>query len=198
MMVSFMSCILGLLGLALAVGGTKLAMLGGSLYYIITGVALLVTALLMFRRKAAALWLYAAIVVGTLAWAVWEVGFDWWQLAPRGGILVLIALILCLPVFRRDLGARNEVGAPRAASALPVAAASVVSIVVAGYSLFQEPSRIIGELPTEKLTAEANTGNPMEDGEWHQYGRTNYGQRWSPLEQITPANVADLELAWQY
>ncbi|MEO1909669.1 MAG: glucose/quinate/shikimate family membrane-bound PQQ-dependent dehydrogenase [Paracoccus sp. (in: a-proteobacteria)] len=198
MMISFMSCILGLLGLALALGGTKLAMLGGSLYYIIVGVALLVTALLMFRRKAASLWLYAAIVIGTLAWAVWEVGFDWWQLAPRGGILVLIALILCLPVFRRSLGDRSEVGAPRAASVLPVALASVVSILVAGYSLFQEPSRITGELPTEKLTTEANTGNAMEDGEWHQYGRTNYGQRWSPLEQITPANVADLELAWEY
>jgi len=198
MMISLMSCILGLLGLALTLGGAKLAMLGGSLYYIIVGVALLVTAWLLFRRKAAALWLYAAIVLGTLGWAIWEVGFDWWQLAPRGGVLVLIALILCLPTFRRGMSTKSEVGFRKTASALPVAVASIVSIAVAGYAMTQEPSRITGELPTEKLTSDVNSGNQVEDGEWHQYGRTNYGQRWSPLDQITPANVSDLEPAWQY
>ncbi|MDN5567919.1 MAG: glucose/quinate/shikimate family membrane-bound PQQ-dependent dehydrogenase, partial [Paracoccus sp. (in: a-proteobacteria)] len=169
-----------------------------SLYYLVVGIALLATAWLLFRRKAVSLWLYAAIVIGTLAWAVWEVGFDWWQLAPRGGLLVLIALVLCLPACRRGMSAKSGAGSAKTASVLPVALASVVSIVVAGYSLTQDPSRITGELPTEKLTIEANTGNAVSDGEWHQYGRTNYGQRWSPLEQITPANVADLEPAWEY
>jgi quinoprotein glucose dehydrogenase len=35
-------------------------------------------------------------------------------------------------------------------------------------------------------------------GEWHAYGRTSYGQRYSPLDQITPANVGNLKVAWTY
>ncbi len=38
----------------------------------------------------------------------------------------------------------------------------------------------------------------MPEGDWHQYGRTPYGQRYSPLAQITPENVSSLKVAWQY
>lgn len=40
----------------------------------------------------------------------------------------------------------------------------------------------------------AHTG----DSDWHAYGRTGYGQRYSPLDQITPDNVSKLKLAWSY
>jgi quinoprotein glucose dehydrogenase len=47
--------------------------------------------------------------------------------------------------------------------------------------------------PAEKTTA-------LTDGEkdWKYYGRTAEGQRYSPLAQITPANVAQLKLAWRF
>jgi quinoprotein glucose dehydrogenase len=48
------------------------------------------------------------------------------------------------------------------------------------------------------LIDEPATGANFRDDEWRQYGRTNYGQRYSPLRQITPANVQQLELAWTY
>jgi quinoprotein glucose dehydrogenase len=35
-------------------------------------------------------------------------------------------------------------------------------------------------------------------GEWHAYGRTWFGQRYSPLDQITTENVGRLEVAWTY
>ena len=38
----------------------------------------------------------------------------------------------------------------------------------------------------------------MPDGEWHQYGRTPFGQRYSPLTEITTENVSSLKVAWQY
>jgi quinoprotein glucose dehydrogenase len=40
----------------------------------------------------------------------------------------------------------------------------------------------------------------LTDGEkdWKYYGRTADGQRYSPLAQITPANVAQLKLAWRF
>jgi quinoprotein glucose dehydrogenase len=39
-------------------------------------------------------------------------------------------------------------------------------------------------------------GQPAED--WRDYGRTQFGQRYSPLDQITPANVKTLKVAWTF
>ncbi len=39
-------------------------------------------------------------------------------------------------------------------------------------------------------------GQPDED--WHDYGRTQFGQRYSPLTQITPANAKNLKVAWTF
>jgi quinoprotein glucose dehydrogenase len=48
------------------------------------------------------------------------------------------------------------------------------------------------------VNADAALGDaPQPDGEWQAYGRSGYGQRFSPLTQITPANVGQLQLAWQ-
>src|SRR2546423_3018907 len=36
------------------------------------------------------------------------------------------------------------------------------------------------------------------DSDWASYGRTPYGDRHSPLRQITTANVSTLEVAWRF
>jgi quinoprotein glucose dehydrogenase len=46
--------------------------------------------------------------------------------------------------------------------------------------------------------AAAAPADGVPPGEWHAYGRTGQGQRYSPLAQITPDNVKSLEMAWQY
>jgi hypothetical protein len=76
--------IFGLVGLALAAGGAWLAALGGSFYYLAAGMAVVLTAVLLVMGRRSALWVYAAVLIGTLVWAVAEVGFDWWPLAARG------------------------------------------------------------------------------------------------------------------
>lgn len=205
MLISLTAILFAFIGIALGYGGIKLALLGGSLYYIITAVGFLLTAYLLFTRRAAALWLYALIIVGTLAWALYEVGFDWWPLGARGGIIVLLGLWLLLPSIRRGLSAASREVAPTVAQAragnaspLPLLGAIAVALIVAGISLSKDPHNLDGSLPTEVVAATPDMGNPMPDGDWHQYGRTQYGQRYSPLTQITPDNVAKLELAWQY
>ncbi len=40
---------------------------------------MLVVAGLLWRSKRAALWLYAALLLATMIWGVWEVGFDFWR-----------------------------------------------------------------------------------------------------------------------
>ncbi|CDX38862.1 glucose dehydrogenase [Mesorhizobium sp. ORS 3359] len=190
MAVTITSLVLFLIGLILGGGGIWLVALGGSWYYLIAGLVFLITAWLLFRRRSTSLWLYALFVLVTLCWAVWEIGFDWWQLAPRGGVIVLIALWLLTPWARRGL--RGPDG--RA----PLILAVLASLAVAGYSMTADPHDIAGTLGTEKVAAAANLGGDMPVGEWHFYGRTPFGQRYSPLEQITPDNVAKLQPAWTY
>src|SRR5690348_12229666 len=93
--------LVGLVGLALLVGGGWLAALGGSLYYVLAGVGLVITAALLIARRRSALWAYAGVLIGTLGWSVLEIGFDWWPLAARGDILFPIALWLLTPWVTR-------------------------------------------------------------------------------------------------
>lgn len=193
----------GLFGLALGAGGIWLIMLGGSWYYVAAAVGFLLTAFLLVRRSPAALGVYAAVVAGTLAWALWEVGLDWWPLAARGGVVFLLGIVLLLPWITRALNGRtHDESLPRRVSALRGAGLALtvvlaVALVVAGASWFVDRHRIDGMAPDARAEVPPDAlGVPP--GEWHAYGRTAYGQRYSPLNQITPANVSQLEVAWTY
>jgi quinoprotein glucose dehydrogenase len=198
MLLTLTAALFAIIGLVLTGGGGWLLSLGGSPYYLVTGIAFIVTAILLVRRSSAALWLYALIILGSLGWGIWEVGFDWWQLGPRGGVIVLLGLWLMLPAIRRPLGFASPTGTSYAASPLPLAVAVVVAIGVAGFSLTQDPHDMGGDLPTDIVNATPALGGNVPAGEWHQYGRTQYGQRYSPLDQINTDNVSTLKVAWQY
>ncbi|KDR88887.1 glucose dehydrogenase [Agrobacterium sp. TS43] len=198
MAVTVTAVVLTLIGLALFGFGSQLVMLGGSFYYVLSGLAFLLTAILLFKRNRAALHVYAVFIVATLAWAIWEVGFDWWQLGPRGGIIILIGLWLLVPWVRKPLGFSSPTGLSYGPNAWPLALSVLASIVVAGYSMAQDPHDTAGSLPQETASATPAYGGNVPDGDWHQYGRTPYGQRYSPLTQVNVDNVSQLKEAWRY
>ena len=109
-MKTVMAGILALLGLVVAGGGVWLAVLGGSLYYIVAGIGILVAGLLLFANRPSGLFVYALVIAGSLVWAIYEVGFDWWQLAPRGGLLIVLGLLLLTPWVMRPLARRSGKG----------------------------------------------------------------------------------------
>ncbi|MBB4574030.1 glucose/quinate/shikimate family membrane-bound PQQ-dependent dehydrogenase [Rhizobium lentis] len=187
-----------IIGLALGGGGLWLVTLGGSVFYLFAGLMFLITAGLLLMRKAVALWVYAVLVVAALAWAIWEVGFDWWQLGPRGGIIILLGLWLLTPWIRRPLGFRSPTGITYGANPWPLALPVILAILVALYSMTTDPHDLAGDLPKDQVAASPAFGGSVPDGEWHQYGRTPFGQRYSPLDQITTENVATLKEAWRY
>ncbi|CAN7468790.1 glucose/quinate/shikimate family membrane-bound PQQ-dependent dehydrogenase [Rhizobium sp. LjRoot30] len=199
MILTLTAVVFAVLGLVLAGGGAYLVALGGSLYYLITGIAFLITAFLLLKRHAAAIWVYGLVVLGSLLWAIWEVQFDWWQLGPRGGIVILLGLWLLTPWIRQPLGLVSPAGYRYGVNPWPLALPLIAGIAVALYAMTTDPQDMAGDLP--QRTASATTvsfGGAVPDGEWHQYGRTPYGQRYSPLTQITKDNVAQLTVAWQY
>src|SRR5690606_13112721 len=88
-------------GIGLLIGGIYLAVLGGSWYYIIAGILFITTAVLLYQRKSAALLVYAVFVLATVVWGLWEVGSDFFALAPRLDILGLFGLALLIPAVTR-------------------------------------------------------------------------------------------------
>ncbi len=192
-----------ILGLALAVGGVWLVLLGGSWYYLLAAIGMILAGALLAARRAAALWVYALVVFGTLAWAVAEVGFDWWQLAPRGDLVVLLGLWLLTPWVTRRLdragGGRPPPAAWRGAG-IPLAVAVVLAIGAGAYAIAGAPSahRLAGSLPGPVAGMPAPDTGGVPPGEWHAYGRTDFGRRYSPLDQITTVNVDRLRVAWTY
>ena len=192
------SGLLALIGLALAGGGVWLIALGGSWYYALAGLAFLVAAFLSFKRKPVILPFYAVFLLVSLVWAVWEIGFDWWQLAPRGGITVLIGLWLITPMFRKTLTSGRPAPEVKPTRSFVLEGSVVIAIIVAVFSMLNDPHDIEGQLPTETVVSDPSYGGTVPNDEWHHYGRTPYGQRYSPLDQVTVDNVDTLEQAWVY
>ena len=193
-----LSLLVCLLGTALLIGGAWLVALGGSWFYLLLGIAFVVTGVLLFRRQPAGLALYGVAVVATLAWSLWEVGFDWWALAPRGGLLIIIGALLFLPPMVRALHAPNIGWARYGYESAALAGALAISVLIGVYAMFQSPHDIGGSFAAARMAQTQDVAGTIPDGEWHAYGRTNAGQRYSPLAQITPQNVGGLEVAWTY
>ena len=186
-----MSVIVGLLGLWMAGLGAYLAALGGSLYYVLAGIGLLATAVLLYRRNSAALAVYALVLIGTLVWAIAEVGFDFWQLSPRGNLLVPIGIVLLLPWLTRSLAPATSAVRGAGIALSLVLGVSVAALVAA---LFQSPHDQPGQLAGARTTAPVYYA--AAPGDWPAYAGTWAGLKWSPLAQITPANAKDLKAAW--
>ena len=195
LVVTVTGVVYAVIGLALAGGGAWLAALGGSLYYLIAGLGILATGALLVARRRSALWLYAAVLIGTLIWAVGEIGFDWWPLAARGDIVFPLGLWLLTPWIVRGLGrgARSS----RLAATLPLWAGVVAGAIVLAVGLGTEHHEIDGTIIASAGPATPGTGG-QPDGDWQAYGRTQAGLRYSPLAQITPSNVKNLKVAWTF
>ncbi|WP_312984930.1 glucose/quinate/shikimate family membrane-bound PQQ-dependent dehydrogenase [Atlantibacter sp.] len=180
-----------LCGLYLLIGGVWLVTLGGSWYYPIAGLVMLGVAWLLWRGKQSALWLYAALLLATMLWSIWEVGFDFWALTPRCDILVFFGIWLILPFVWRKLPVISRPALPSMMVTL------IITAGILGWAIFNDPQEINGTLKTD--AAAATTAAPaIPDGDWPAYGRNQEGQRFSPLKQINADNVHELKEAWTF
>ena len=84
--------VLLLIGAAVLGAGAWLIDLGGSPYYAVAGAGFMLTGVLLLLGNAVALIVFAALLLGTLLWALAEIGLDWWPLAARGDVMVPLAL----------------------------------------------------------------------------------------------------------
>ncbi|MGH8845120.1 MAG: membrane-bound PQQ-dependent dehydrogenase, glucose/quinate/shikimate family, partial [Advenella sp.] len=187
------SIVIALVGLAMLYMGGKLWLIGGSPFYAILAIGLLITAVLLFMNRVIALSVYAVIMWIVMGWIVYEVGFDKWQWIPRGDIIGLIGLWLALPwVVRPLFRAQNT---SKARSFHPFLGGTVIfTIILVIGMMFYDPYPVQGNLATNRNAADVD----VAQNDWTAYGGTNNGLRFSALKQITKDNVGDLEVAWTY
>ena len=178
-----------LIGLALVVGGASLLRLGGSPYYLLAGIGLAIIAVLLFARRRAALSLMAVFLVLSLAWSLWEVQLDWWQLVPRLDLWFVLGVWLLLPLVNlRVRPDRLWKDRPSVQLCLALALVALTGIATA----FTHPHRLDGHTATSPAPA------AVTRADWVAYGGTSHGDRYSPAAQITPQNVHSLQRAWTY
>jgi len=189
-----LGAVLAVIGIVLGVGGIWLAVLGGSFYYLLAGVGLLISGALMILERAAGVWLYAVIYLATAVWAFWEVGLNGWALVPRllGPTVLLVLVVLATPRLR-----------PFHHSGRTAIQAAVVCICIAAASSFvisfiRQSNASSSALPAAN-TAEMSDPSPAKTGnDWPVYGGSTAARRYSPLDQINRDNVAKLARAWTF
>jgi hypothetical protein len=84
-------------------GGAKLVAVGGSWYYLLSGIVLAACGALFWLRKRSGAHLYGAFLAATFVWALFEAGTDLWALVPRLGVPILLGAWLLTPIARRSL-----------------------------------------------------------------------------------------------
>lgn len=186
-----LGALLVILGVTLFIGGIQLAVLGGSWYYFVAGAALIAAGWPLMQRRMLGAWIYIAVFIFTLIWALWEVQLNGWALLPRlfGPFVLLLLVVLTFPVLDRARGRRRQaIGV-----GVWVFAALLGGVVIAQANA---PSPAAAPPPAEFTMSDPSLQTTGAD--WPAYGATYAARRYSPLTQITPENVTQLERAWLY
>ena len=173
----------------LLAGGIRLAMLGGSPYYMAAGALLAATAAGLWRARRWALFAYGGLLGITILWTLYESGLEPWAMLSRLGLFYAVALFVFAPFVRRSLGPSALPKSVQTGlwTALLVAALGVPGAAVLG---------AIGYSPA-RPKAELSAAGPTSD-DWDHWGGTAAGEKFTGLGDITPANVSRLERAWTF
>ncbi len=179
-------------GLFFAIGGAKLVSLGGSWYFLISGVLIVIAGALVAFRKASGALLFGLVTIGTAIWAVYDAGLDYWPLNSRllafgiGGAVIAATY----PILRRA-GGRSPAYAPSFIVAVLLALASA-----GGVAAMFVPHPTVAFTGTEQPLVPVDPATEQKN--WEAYGNTPGGSRFAALNQITRDNVKDLTVAWTY
>ena len=191
--------LLALFGTAILGQGGMLAAVGGSLYYILAGAAMFVSALFLWRGDSRGAWLYAALIVATLVWAIWEVGLDGWGLVARLATLLVLGLPLLARSIRGGGHFQPQLLGLQGAKLFVGGMIAAVLLGVGTHALRADRDDPLMKLGVTDKAPEV-LSQPLAQltsGNWPHYGNDQGGTRFSPLEQITPQNVDQLEVAWE-
>ncbi|MEW4467334.1 membrane-bound PQQ-dependent dehydrogenase, glucose/quinate/shikimate family [Parasphingorhabdus sp. JC815] len=193
-MLRLLGSLVFLLGIVLGIGGIQLVSVGGSWGYLPLAILLVVSGIFTVLHRRYALALYGAAVLYALGWGLVEVGLDWWALAPRGGLLIILGIALLAASFWKNRKSDESLWSK---DFTVLTASVVIGALIGVISMFADPHGIKTPGQSETFAFRGKKFDaPATD--WTVYGGTNAGQHYSSLDQITPDNVGKLEKIWEF
>lgn len=183
--------LLAVFGLAFGYGGIKLIMLGGSFYFLIMGIALLVSAVLVFQKKRSGIVLYAVSFIASIIWALFDAGLEFWPLFSRLFSFGALALIAAL-VWPYLAANEEEVTSAKKPAFVTAGVLAVLLAISFGLTFKQHDALYASNdfAPVKPVEAGA------EQKDWKHWANTTHGDRFAALDQINKSNVGDLQVAW--
>ena len=85
--------VMAIIGIVLTVGGIWLAVLGGSLYYLIAGVAMLSSAWFLLRGRLLGGWIYVGLFILSAIWGFAESRGNAWAMVPW--LVAPLLILIC-------------------------------------------------------------------------------------------------------
>ena len=180
--------VIGIFAAALFWQGATLLGMGGTPYYVVAGLAMLVAAWDLFCGRPRGFVIFSGVLLLTLAWAVYESGSGFWTVGSRIWIIGLFAVWLCLPMIRRGLWPQPI---PKLFSLRSVQLSAVASALVLG-------AMCVNQFSGTNVDFEPKEYGPAQNAsDWNAYGGNKAGTRYAPFETITADNVNKLQRAWE-
>ncbi len=190
-------CLVILLSLLVLAAGLYFTLLGGYLiylgsrtwYYLALGILLLLSGLFMIRLNRFSVWIFAFIYVMSAIWSYHEAGLDYWQ--QFSNLFALsVAFFLVLLAYRAMAKKQGKI-------------AGSTSLVLAGLVFIGMAATIVSSFIPKNVIHAAEKATPArpvqpanEQKDWKNWGNDDYGSRFAALDQITPANIKKLDVAW--
>lgn len=192
--VKIFAIILTLFALPLLFGGIYLTTLGGSWYYLISGLVLVFSGILLFKNKLMGAKLFGAFFIATIIWTIYETGSRFWGWVPRLAVFAVFAFFLTLLLPQIGHGVSKKLSRILTGIIVVCFAIALVLAFVPhdSYSSGQE----ISNQPL--VSGDISSDPTQSDSDWKYYGRDADGTRYSPLKQINADNVKNLQRAWVY
>ena len=180
--------VIGIFAAALFWQGATLLGMGGTPYYVVAGLAMLVAAWDLFCGRPRGFVIFSGVLLLTLAWAVYESGSGFWTVGSRIWIIGLFAVWLCLPMIRRGLWPQPI---PKLFSLRSVQLSAVASALVLGVMC-------VNQFSGTNVDFEPKQYGPAQNAsDWNAYGGNKAGTRYAPFETINADNVNQLQRAWE-
>ena len=188
---TILAFVMALIGIVLTIGGAWLASLGGSLYYFIAGISMLVSAWLLFKGRLLGGWIYLGLFVLSAVWGFAEARGNAWAMVPWlvAPLVLLIAVLLVMPTM--------SVAANRWKFAGGGIALGVIFVAASFALLGAGGDQVIAALPAQSSPGMNDPSGFATGADWQAYGGTNAAWRYTPLTQITPDNVGKLRKVWE-
>ena len=189
--------VLILFGAAMLIGGGWLVVLGGNWYYLLAGIGCIIAGALIFARRTSAVYWFALVFIGTLIWTIQESGLDYWRWVPRFDIMLLLGIVFAFQLPRLKPGISRALSRSLAGVFI---LAFIVAAVLPFTALNTTPATNVPAAGAHSYAADTGTGKASQPdaGDWYTYGGSLASQRFVNASQITPDNVKDLKLAWQF